>query len=192
MIVIDRINMHKNDLEKLVFLLKAQKVLALPTESVYGLSTILESDAVAKIVALKKRSANKGFIVLSSNIEHLLRVIDQTHLTDNHLAKLQTHYNRATTWVAPVKPEFRWLTGPFESIAVRLTTHPLLSELTNMLDQAIVSTSANISNMPAATSAHEVYDYFGEKVDYIYPQADFVATKPSRLIDLLTGRILRE
>ncbi|WP_440617966.1 L-threonylcarbamoyladenylate synthase [Cysteiniphilum sp. 6C5] len=184
--------MHKNNLEKLVLLLKAQKVLALPTESVYGLSTILESDAVAKIVTLKKRSANKGFIVLSSKIEHLLRVIDVARLTDEHLAKLQKHYDRATTWVVPVKPEFRWLTGPFESIAVRLTTHPLLSELTKLLDQAIVSTSANISNMPAATSMGEVYDYFAEQVDYIYPQADFVATKPSRLIDLLTGQILRE
>lgn len=184
--------MHKNDLEKMVSLLKTHKVLALPTESVYGLSAILEPDAVAKIVALKKRSANKGFIVLSSNIEHLLRVIDVTYLTNEHLMKLQNHYDRATTWVAPVKPEFRWLTGPFENIAVRLTTHPLLGELTRMLAQVVVSTSANISNMPAATSAEEVYDYFGDKVDYIYPQGDFVATKPSRLINLLTGEVLRE
>ena len=130
--------------------------------------------------------------MLSSNIKHLLRVTDVTRLTDEHLAKLQTYYDRATTWVVPVKPEFRWLTGPFESIAVRLTTHPLLSGLTNMLDQAIVSTSANISNMPAATSAREVCNYFADQVDYIYPQADFVATKPSRLIDLLTGDVLRE
>ncbi|WP_119328446.1 L-threonylcarbamoyladenylate synthase [Cysteiniphilum halobium] len=186
------LKMYKDDLEKMVLLLKAHKVLALPTESVYGLSTILEADAVAKIVTLKKRSANKGFIVLSSNIEHLLRVIDVTDLTDEHLAKLQKTYDRATTWVVPVKPEFRWLTGPFESIAVRLSMHPLLSELTNMLDQAIVSTSANVSNMPAATSAGEVYNYFDDKVDYIYPQDDFVATKPSKLIDLITGEILRE
>ena len=184
--------MYTNDLEKMVFLLKTHQILALPTESVYGLSAIVEPDAVAKIVALKKRSANKGFIVLSSNIDHLLGVIDITDLTNEHLMKMQNYYDRATTWVAPVKPEFRWLTGPFESIAVRLTTHRLLSELTNRLGQAIVSTSANISNMPAATSEQEVYNYFGDKIDYIYPQGDFVATKPSRLIDLLTGKVLRE
>ena len=183
--------MNKNDIGMMITLLKSDKVLALPTESVYGLSVRLESQAVAKIVTLKKRSANKGFIVLSSKIEHLLHVTDVKHLNNEDLARLRGKKVRATTWIVPVNPEFQWITGSFDTIAVRLTTHPLLSLLTQSLNQAIISTSANISGHPPATSASEVYNYFGENVDYIYPNNDFIAKKPSRLVNLITGEILR-
>ncbi|WP_395946492.1 L-threonylcarbamoyladenylate synthase [Caedibacter taeniospiralis] len=183
---------NKNDIDIMVSLLKENKVLALPTESVYGLSSVLEPKAVQKIMILKKRSHNKGFIVLSGEIEHLLSVIDTSLLNDMQIARLKKKYNRATTWIVPVKPEFRWLTGQFDSIAVRLTSHPLLSELTLKLGRPIISTSANISDMPAATSAAEVKKYFADSIDYIYMQSDFVAAKPSRLINLLTEEVLRD
>ena len=185
-------NINKNDIKTLVNLFLENKVLALPTESFYGLSSLLQIKAVQHIKKLKKRSAKKGFIVISSRLEHLLKVIDTSLLNSDHITILKQQQERATTWVVPVKKDFCWLTGQFNSIAVRLTTHPLLSEVTIALDQAIISTSANVSGMLPATSVKEVQNYFGDKLDYIYPQLNFIANKQSRLINLLTGRLLRE
>ena len=185
-------NVSKEALAKMIHLLQNGKTVALPTESVYGLSCILTPDAVQKVMKLKQRDASKGFIILSSQIEHLLTVIDVNALSAEHMNQLTQQQEQTITWVVPVNNHYRWLTGQFNTIAIRLTTHPLLSLLTKGLNQAIISTSANIANMPPATSAQEVSNYFAEKIDYVYPQTEFMASKPSRLINLLTGQILRD
>ena len=173
--------------------LKKQQVVALPTESIYGLSAIVTPKTVNKIIALKKRSLEKGFIVISRKLTHLMPFIDQQQLTQSDIDKLSKVYQQPTTWVVPSKPEFSWLTGQFASIAIRLTRHPLLTEITTELNEAIISTSANISDYPPAKNIAEVNNYFGEQLDYIYPvtQANKLRAKPSQIIDLLTNKIIR-
>ncbi|WP_116964333.1 L-threonylcarbamoyladenylate synthase [Fastidiosibacter lacustris] len=179
-------------LAQIAVMLKNGKVLGLPTESVYGLSCIIQKAAVEKVIALKQRDLKKGFIVLSGDISHLLALIDTEKLNEKQLEILSQRQDKPTTWVVPVKHEYRWLTGDFGTIAVRLTDHPLLKELTITLGCAIISTSANLSNQPPATSYDKVQHYFGDQLDYIHPQQNFIAAKPSRVINLISNEVLRD
>lgn len=184
----------KIDTSALVNRLKQGEIVAIPTESVYGLSCIIKKKIVKKIITLKHRDSNKGFIVVSGKIKHLLRFIDDTSM--NHEIIIQkinsTYYNnRAITWVVPVKQQFRWITGKFNTIAIRLTKYPLLKKITNVLDEAIISTSANLSNHPPAHSYNQVKYYFSKEKVYIYPIEKFIYNTPSLIIDIITNKILR-
>ncbi|WP_018300879.1 L-threonylcarbamoyladenylate synthase [Fangia hongkongensis] len=173
--------------------LQQHDIVALPTESIYGLSSIITPKAISQIIALKKRPKEKGFIVLSGDINHLIPYIDVTNLKAEHLEKIsQNATKRATTWICPVKKEYQWLTGKFDSIAIRLSTHPVLCEITKRMGEAIISTSANISSMPPAATANEIWQYFKGEVSYIYPESTQGASKPSRIIDLISGKVIRE
>lgn len=181
----------KYDIRKMASLLKSHKILALPTESVYGISAIVREGTAKRISIIKKRVPGKGFIILSGDISHLLRFIDVRYLSNSNLTELGKRYEKARTWIVPAKPNIKWLTGSFSNIAVRLTKNPLLNLLTREVGEAIISTSANISNMPETTSYMEVYKRFNKHVDYIYPEHNFVSSKPSQLINLLTGEVIR-
>lgn len=172
-------------------LLQQRKIIALPTESIYGLSGIIDPDVVAKLMAIKERDIGKGFIIVSRAIQHLLSFVNTKQLTRSQIQKISTPCDKPTTWIVPAQEKILWLTGGSANIAIRLTTHPLLATITTQLDQAIISTSANISGQPPATTAQEVSDYFKAQLPYIYPQQQQNQIRPSQIIDLVSGVVLR-
>ncbi|WP_119344052.1 L-threonylcarbamoyladenylate synthase [Facilibium subflavum] len=171
--------------------IKQQQIVALPTESVYGLSCIITPKTVERLIQLKERAFEKGFIVVSNDLAHLLDYADLTQLDKRHLELIKKPTKRPTTWIIPAKKEIHWLTGQYTSIAVRLTDHPVLKAVSQALDQAIISTSANLSNKPPATTAKEVEKYFPHKLGYVYDQGYPCDGKPSQIIELLTQKIIR-
>ncbi|MFZ9035097.1 MAG: L-threonylcarbamoyladenylate synthase [Francisellaceae bacterium] len=181
----------KDNIEKTINLLQDNKIIALPTESVYGLSCCVNPEAVNRLLKLKSRARDKGFIIVASDISLLMPYIDGDVMTTTELEILRQDNVRAITWVVPAKKGLSWLTGAYDTVAVRLTRHPLLSEITRGLKQAIISTSANISGAPAATCASQVEKYFGNDIDFIFPYPDFKSQQPSRIIELKSGKIIR-
>ena len=67
-----------NELAKIVKALQTQEIIAIPTESIYGLSCVITPEAVTKIINIKQRSNSKGFIIVSSKLDHFLPFIDET------------------------------------------------------------------------------------------------------------------
>lgn len=171
--------------------LLANKVIALPTDTVYGLSTLVNQEAIENLINIKQRPKDKGFIVISANVSHLLHFIDLQNLTDEHLKQLYARHTRPTTWAAPVKREYRWLTGAFDSIAIRLCQHPVIEAITTKLDQAITSSSANLSGHNPIKNSHLIASTFGEQLGFVYHQETILDQPPSRLIELISGKVLR-
>ena len=177
----------------IVQLLQQRKIIAIPTESIYGISCIIEPDLISKIITIKKRNIAKGFIVVSGKINHLLSFVDTNKLTTLQIKKIVINYDNARTWIVPVRKKVPWLTGKFSNIAIRLSHHPLIKNITAKLDRAIISTSANISGKPPATTAQEVKYYFKTQLDYIHPNPQRMTFhgKPSQIIDLVNRIVLR-
>lgn len=171
--------------------LLANKVIALPTDTVYGLSTLVNQKAIENLVSIKQRPKDKGFIVISANVSHLLRFIALDNLNDDHLKQLHAINTRPTTWVVPVRDEYRWLTGAFDSIAIRLCQHPVIEAITTQLDQAITSSSANLSGHNPIKDSRLIASTFGEQLGFVYHQETIVDQPPSRLIELISGKVLR-
>lgn len=139
-------------------------VLAYPTEAVYGLGCAPNHEqAVRRILTLKARDVSKGLIVVAGDMAQLNEWIDPMRLMTEFPHVLQSWHNpdQAVTWLLPCKPSTpKWLTGQFDTLAVRLSHHPQVKALCEALGHGIVSTSANPSGKPAAESSTEVATYF--------------------------------
>ena len=76
-------------------------VIAHPTDTIYGLACIANnSKAIMTLIDLKQRDAEKGFILLASDIDFLLPYID-SNLDSEMLKKLSKPANKPTTYLVP-------------------------------------------------------------------------------------------
>ena len=182
-----------NNLEWVVAQLRQQQVVAYPTEAVFGLGCDPNSQsAVEKLLALKQRPVEKGLILVAPNLDYLLPFIAENQLRDEHWQHLQGHYDRPTTWVVPARAEVpRFLTGKFNSIAVRISDHPAIQKLCEQTGFALTSTSANLTGFEPCRSVAEVRSQFGEN----FPVLDMPlggAANPSQIRDLISGEFFRQ
>lgn len=171
--------------------LQAGKVLAYPTETLYGFGTTLDPAAIDRLVTLKRRPPAKPFLLLISDTPMIERL--GLHLTQPASMLAARHWPGPLTLVLPGGerriPER--LRGPEGGVAVRWTPHQGLQRLIRALGDPITSTSANRPGEPAATSARQVLSDFGAQIargDVLLLDAGSLPTDtPSTVVDC-TGR----
>jgi L-threonylcarbamoyladenylate synthase len=171
--------------------LGAGGVIAYPTETVYGLGCDpYNAMAVLRLLALKQRNIDQGFILIASDfaqLEPLLLPLSAT--VRNRILKT---WPGPVTWTLPCLPETpAWLRGNHRSLAVRLTSHPLARSLCESWNGPLVSSSANRHGKPPVTSALGVRIAFDTDLDYILHGKVTGTGKPSEIRDGITGRVLR-
>jgi L-threonylcarbamoyladenylate synthase len=168
-------------------------VIAHPTEAVWGLACDPYSEAaVDSLLALKGRPVEKGLILVSSNIDHFENLLEP--LGTEMKARFCEPQLRPTTWIVPDERKIipSWVRGHHKGVAVRVSTHPVIVELSRFFGGAIISTSANPAGKKPAMSVGEIRGYFRGRLDYILPGSLGGALRPSRIIDLATGNVLRD
>ena len=182
-----------SNLSEIVEKLKRNQVVAYPTEAVFGLGCNPNSEyAVRALLALKNRTEKKGLILIASTKELLLPYIDESRLTSEHWRIFEARREPAVSWVMPVKNGVpRYLTGEFDSIAVRLCRVPAVIELCGKTGFALTSTSANLSGMPPSRSAEEVRAQFGKDFPVLEMQTGG-SRNPSEIRDIFTQHIFRQ
>lgn len=165
-------------------------LIAYPTESCYGLGCDPRNPrALARLVRLKGRSAAKGMLLIADRFQRLRPFIRPLSAADR--ARMQKSWPGPVTWVVPASPACPpLLTGGRPTIAVRVTAHPGAARLCRMLGMALVSTSANKSGRKPAKTAAECRRIFGARVRVIAGRIG-ARKRPSTLIDLATGTVLR-
>ncbi len=167
-------------------------IVAYPTEAVFGLGCDPANPfAVAKLLALKNRPWQKGLILVATNLQQLEPWL-QT-LSDNCLQQLDKSWPGPTTWLLPASnscPD--WLTGTHATLAARISAHPLVRSLCDMLNGPVVSTSANSSGQRPARSVLDIRLRFGTRIDFVLPGALGDQQQPTRIRDLASGKLIRE
>jgi len=166
-------------------------VVAYPTEAVYGLGCDpWNRDAVGRILAIKGRDRTKGLILIAADPIQLVPLVEP--LPGPRMAEILESWPGPNTWLLPARPTTpSWLTGRFDTLAVRVTAHPLAAGLCRAYGGAIVSTSANRAGRAPARSAFEVRRALDGAPDYILAGACGGAARPSTIRDGRTGRVLR-
>jgi L-threonylcarbamoyladenylate synthase len=170
-------------------ILQAGGVIAYPTEGVFGLGCLPDNpDAVGKVLNIKSRDPAMGLILIVSDSGQIAKWIE---LPSGDL-DLKPASNNPVTWIIPASDDAPpWICGDHDSLAVRLTTHPVARALCEETDSAIVSTSANITGHAPARHSMVLRRQFGTLVDYIVPGECGPATGPSEIRDYVTGAIVR-
>lgn len=144
--------------------LRAGRLLAYPTETVYGLGSLAQDAPVRALAALKGRQPGKPFLLLVSN-----RAMVEAHgLAFNAAADALAN----AFWPGPLTlvlpggsgrlPDL--LRGPEGGIAVRWTAHPNIARLVAALGEPLTSTSANLPGSPPAPGADAILRDFAPAV----------------------------
>jgi len=171
--------------------LRAGKVIAYPTEAVYGLGcNPFDEAAVRRILELKKRHPDAGLILIAEAFERFSGFVRP--VSDEQLSVAMASWPGPVTWLFPRAPSVPdWLAGNHSTIAVRVTAHAVSRALCSSFEGAIVSTSANPATAPPATTPQQVADYFGDRIDGIVDGPLGGAGRPSEIRDLATQAIVR-
>ena len=186
-----------NDWQSHADILEAAKVvggggvIGYPTEAVWGLGCDPFSESAVKgILDLKQRSVDKGLILIGSGVDHFAPYLKGLEPKDLQLFAVPSR--QPTTWLVPdngFAP--RWVVGNHDTVALRITLHPLVAALCNIFGGAIVSTSANPQGLPAAKTQIKVKEYFAANFVFCTPGDVVGVSKESEIKNLLTGEVVR-
>lgn len=166
-------------------------VIAYPTEGVFGLGcNPLQKIAVERILELKRRSMAKGLILIAADFAQLQPYLRP--LTAQIKSRLEATWPGPVTWLLPARSNVpRWLRGWHDTLAVRVTAHPIAAYLCHTVGYAIVSTSANRAARSPARTTFQARRDIGSDIDYILPGEIGKQTGPSEIFDAKTGRQIR-
>lgn len=167
----------------------AGKIIAYPTEAVYGLGCDpFNEQAVEKILQLKGRSAGKGLIILIADWSQLTPLVEK--VSEHLLQKVRETWPGPVTWIFPKSSIIpQWLSGEHKAIAIRMTAHPIAHAL--CMNGPIVSTSANLSGQEPAKTIAEIGMQFPQGIYGVVAGELGGGTKPSKIYDVLTAKQIR-
>lgn len=148
-------------------LLRNNELVAIPTETVYGLAAnIYNDDAVRKIFEMKERPLFNPLIV---HIHHLDQLSSLAKSVPEAATKLAARF-----WPGPLTLVLEkhadvsdLVTAGKSTVAIRMPNHPYTLKLLQGLDFPIAAPSANPFTRVSSTSAQHVADYFGEQISAI-------------------------
>lgn len=149
-------------------LIKAGEIVALPTETVYGLgANALDSLAVAKIFAAKKRPSFNPLITHIENIEHAQKL---AHFSDEAMGAAREFWPGPLTLILPRRADAGisdLVTAGLDTIALRIPAHKVARALIEKAGVPIAAPSANSSGEPSATTPRHVQQSLGDNAPFI-------------------------
>ena len=180
----------EGDLDQAVALLEGGGLVALPTETVYGLAADgLNTQAVEDIYKAKGRWEGKPlsvFVTGMDMVEHLCREIPE-----------EAYRLAEAFWPGPltlVLPDAgvvsKVVTAGGETVGVRCPDHPITLEVTRRLGRPLAAPSANPSGLPSPKDARAVLVGLEGEIDAVVDGGPCVVAVESTIVDL-TGEIPR-
>ncbi len=175
--------------------LRSGAIVAIPTETVYGLAALPLEAAVERLVAAKQRSTEKGIQLLVDSLEQVRAVALLTEAAEQLAAAF---WPGGLTLVLDRRPDVdlpELLGGGRPTLGLRLPDHDVPRRLARQLGP-LAASSANISGEPDATTAALVAATLGEEVALIVDDGPVRGGVPSTVVDCSTAtdepRVLRE
>jgi L-threonylcarbamoyladenylate synthase len=175
--------------------LRLGELLAIPTETVYGLAALPVEASLRRLVDAKRRSSEKGIQLLIDSLDQVRDLVQLTPAAERLAARF---------WPGPLTlvldqragadlPEL--LTGGRATVGVRLPDHDVPRRLARLVGP-LAASSANLSGEPAATSAEQVLATLGGEVALVLDDGPVRGGVASTVVactpDSAEPRILRE
>ncbi|MFC2176134.1 L-threonylcarbamoyladenylate synthase [Bacteroidota bacterium] len=155
------------DIKKAAELLKAGKLVAIPTETVYGIAAnALNKEAVLSVFEAKNRPHFDPLILHLPDQKKVSEYVSSMPEQAKLLA--DAFWPGPLTLVLPKNPIVPDLvTSGLDSVAIRIPQHPLTLALLQLLEFPLAAPSANPFGYVSPTTAKHVNDQLGDKIDYI-------------------------
>ncbi len=158
--------LNQADFTEIVTILNQGGIVALPTDTVYGLAVRFDLDlAVSKLKSLKGRDADKPFTFLVSNLSQIEKI---AHLKERDYQLVEKCLPGPITFLflkqASLDDKY---TNGLNTVAIRMLADETINQIIEAVNQPLLLTSANLSGEKAAFTSEEVYSVFNEKIEAI-------------------------
>ena len=163
--------------------LKSGGIIAIPTDTVYGLGADpFNASAVQRLYTIKGRPDGKPIPLVLSSVEDVRRVAQNLpdyffHLTDRF-------WPGGLTVIVEAKELLPVLTAGGNTVGVRIPDNPLLLKILKTFGGPAAITSANLSGEPPATSPQEIGEELASRIDVIVDGGKTPGPIPSTVYDI--------
>jgi L-threonylcarbamoyladenylate synthase len=169
------------------------KIIAFPTETVYGIGALLsEEKAIFQLSLIKQRTSQKALTLHLGSLEQVKLVAKE--IPDDFYLLAQHFMPGPLTVILKKQKQISSLVSPFETIGVRMPSHPDFLKIARSVKEPVVGTSANLTKAKALFTSQEVYDLFQGQIAAVVNGQKSLFKMPSTVISLTGSKplILRE
>ena len=163
--------------------LRSGGVIVYPTETLYGIGALLSNkEGIKRIFEIKGRPSGKPFPILVGD----MKMLEETVKLNKAARKLAREYlPGALTMILKGKRDLPGeLTSGGDKAAVTISGHEFVSKLFEIIEEPLISTSANISGGENLTDFEDIRRVFEGKVDLIVNSGKISASKGSTIVDM--------
>jgi L-threonylcarbamoyladenylate synthase len=171
-------------IQQAVRMLHAGGVLAIPTETFYGLAVdAANGNAIERIFQIKGRAFSSPIALIAGSRTDVSSLVADVPAVAQKL--MQAFWPGPLTLLFPalsgINPRLTAGTG---RIGIRVSSHPIADSLANRLGGPITATSANLSGAPECLTASEVLTSLGSRIDMIIDGGSTAGGKGSTFLDM--------
>ena len=177
---------NENEIDELVYILKNDGVISVPTDTVYGLCGKIDSKkAYEKLLEIKERPINKAFPIMCADEKQVRKI----GIVDKNVEKLISEFMPGPITLILERNENLddYITNGKNTIAVRIATTKALVELIRKVGTPIFMTSANKSGEPECKNIAEIEKLSPLLDGILYGKYSF--GKASTIVDCRFGEI---
>jgi len=187
----DIFSFRDEELEPAVKLLHKGEVIAIPTETVYGLAAnAFDPHAVEKIFTTKGRPSDNPLIVHISSLEMLKDLVEDgdTLLKDPILRSvIEKFWPGPITFLLPKSSKVpNIVTAGLDKVAVRMPSHPVAKRIIELSNLPLAAPSANLSGKPSPTTAEHVIQDLEGKIYCVVDGGSTQVGLESTVVDLIS------
>lgn len=160
------LNLSQTDTIKAAELLNEGKIVAIPTDTVYGLAVKAnQKEAIKHLRELKHRPDEKALAYMVDSLEKIEAVCELTERD----RQLINHFLPGPLTFIFKKKENDLIVDEsgYDTLAIRIPNHPFIIEMISYMEIGCYVPSANISSFPPAKNSQEVLESFDEKIEAV-------------------------
>ena len=187
-IQINRENFTDAELAEAAEILRNGGLVAIPTETVYGLgANALDESASKKIYEAKGRPSDNPLIAHISCMDELSALVSEIPEAGRKLA--EKYWPGPLTMVFPKKDIVPYgTTGGLETVAIRMPSDPVANRLIKLAGVPVAAPSANTSGRPSPTKAEHVVEDMNGKIEMIIDSGEVGIGVESTIVDV-SGKV---
>ena len=185
-ITITNINQQADEIALAAGYLRAGELVAIPTETVYGLgANALDGEAVKKIFAAKGRPQDNPLIVHIADVSELYGIARE--VPDAALKLAEAYWPGPLTIILPKSDAIpEEVSAGLDTVAIRMPSHPVANAVIRAAGVPVAAPSANISGFPSPTAAQYVIDDMNGRIACIVDGGDCEFGIESTVVTLAT------
>jgi L-threonylcarbamoyladenylate synthase len=169
--------------------LQSGNAIVYPTETVYGLGAdALNHEAVEKVFQLKGRDPENPIPMIVADQTMLRALIDKIPPIAEKL--IDRFWPGPLTLVLQARPDTpKQLLNTRGGVGVRISSHPIATQLSRELGRPLTATSANPSGKQAASTIEQAENYFTGEIEIFLDGGKLPAKIGSSVVEVVEGRI---